>query len=72
VEDDVPTEKSANPAPRVDVDSPQEIAKLAEELGVSPYHLRKVIIRTGPLLKDILHGLGFRDWEVPRLLHREI
>ena len=46
--------------------SAEELAALAEELGVSSYHLSKVIRRVGPVLGDIYHALGLRAWEIPK------
>jgi len=52
---------------RIDPASPDEIAALARELGVSAYHLHKVVTRVGPFRRDIYHALGLRDWEIARI-----
>ena len=51
---------------RINPKSPEEVAALARELGVSSYHLSKVISRVGPVLSDIYHALGLRAWEIPK------
>lgn len=51
---------------RIDASSADEVARWAAELGVSAYHLRKIICRVGPMLSDIYYALGLREWEIPR------
>lgn len=51
---------------RINPKSAAEIAELAEELGVSAYHLSKVVNRVGPMLGDIYHALGLRPWDIPK------
>ena len=51
---------------QIDPNSPQQLAAWAETLGVSSYHLSKVIAKVGPVLADIYHALGLRAWEIPK------
>jgi hypothetical protein len=51
---------------RINPASPEDVSAWAHELGVSSYHLRKIITRVGPVLTDIYHALGLRPWEIPK------
>jgi hypothetical protein len=51
---------------RIDHKSREDVAAWAHELGVSAYHLRKIMARVGNELKDIYHALGLRPWEFPK------
>jgi hypothetical protein len=51
---------------RIDSKSPEDVAAWAKELGVSAYHLRKIMTRVGAELKDIYYALGLRPWEIPK------
>ena len=53
-------------AGKIDAKSPENVAAWAKELGVSAYHLRKIMARVGPELKDIYYALGLRPWELPK------
>ena len=53
---------------RINPESPDDIAALARELNISAYHLHKVVTRVGPMLSDIYHALGLRDWEIARIV----
>jgi hypothetical protein len=55
-----------DPGARINAASREEVAAWARELGVSPYHLRKVMSRVGPVLTDIYYALGLRPWEIPK------
>jgi hypothetical protein len=59
-------EKTPTEPARINPNSAEEVTALAAELGVSPYHLSKVIRRVGPVLGDIYHALGLRAWEIPK------
>jgi hypothetical protein len=63
---DYPNEQVPAPRDRINPASPDEIAALAKDLGVSAYHLHKVIRRVGPVLTDIYHALGLRAWEIAK------
>jgi hypothetical protein len=62
-----PDSNLPDPRDQIDPTSPDEIAALARELGVSAYHLHKVVTRVGPFRRDIYHALGLRDWEIARI-----
>jgi hypothetical protein len=57
---------SSSAGDRIDSKSPEEVAAWARELGVSAYHLRKIMARVGAELKDIYYALGLRPWEIPK------
>ncbi len=51
---------------RINGKSPEDVAAWASELGVSAYHLHKIMARVGPELKEIYYALGLRPWEHPK------
>jgi hypothetical protein len=51
---------------RINAKSPEDVAAWARELGVSAYHLGKIMARVGPELKEIYYALGLRPWELPK------
>ncbi len=64
---DYPNENLPAPRDRINPGSPEEITALARKLNVSAYHLHKIVTRVGPVLSDIYHALGLRDWEIARM-----
>lgn len=51
---------------RINPEDPEDLARWAASLGVSPYHLLKIIKRVGPVVGDIYYALGLRKWEIPK------
>ena len=59
-------EEPAAATNRINPKCPDDIGRLARDLGVSPYHLSKIVNRVGPMLSDIYYALGLREWEIPK------
>jgi hypothetical protein len=55
---------------RIDVSTPELLAYWSNELGVSGFHLKKIIAKVGPRLTDVCYALGLRKWEDPRYRRR--
>ena len=51
---------------RINVDVPEELAYWSKALGVSRYHLRKIVTRVGPMVSDVYYALGLREWDFPK------
>jgi hypothetical protein len=51
---------------RINIDAPEELACWSKALGISSYHLRKIITRVGPMVSDVYYALGLREWDFPK------